>query len=165
MGAMRPPERPPFGRGAGRRARVPKYKGFAVHKKRNARGSPCTQNPIIKTHVWHPWSRPCCHLRGGNTNTNATSNMRQENENRAHVRGEMMRSDGKISAITSSTCNTRLQHGPSEGDSVWGPCAPPRDRPSGGARGGARACQNTKGLRFIKKKRMQGVPPAHTTPS
>ena len=39
-GAMRPPERPPFGRGAGRRARVQKYRGLQFILKTNARGSP-----------------------------------------------------------------------------------------------------------------------------
>ena len=34
---------------------------------------------------------------------------------------------------------------------MGGHAPPPRDRPSGGARGGARACKNTKGLQFIKK--------------
>jgi hypothetical protein len=35
--------------------------------------------------------------------------------------------------------------GTSEGDNVGGHATPPRDRPSGGARGGARARKNTKG--------------------
>ena len=75
----------------------------------------------------------------------------------------MMRNDDKISAITLSTYNTTLQHGPSEGDSVWGPCDPRETvRLSGGAREGARACKSTKGLRFIKEK-MQGVSPTHKT--
>ncbi len=41
-GAMRPPEKTPFGRGAGRRARVQKYKGFAVHGETKMQGVPLT---------------------------------------------------------------------------------------------------------------------------
>ena len=44
----------------------------------------------------------------------------------------MMHNDSRTSATTSSTCNTRLQHGPNDENSVWGSCAPPRDRPMGG---------------------------------
>ncbi len=37
--------------------------------------------------------RPCRQLRGETKNTNARQNMRQKNENRAHLGGEMMRND------------------------------------------------------------------------
>ena len=74
-----------------------------------------------------------------------------------------MRNDDKISAITLSTYNTTLQHGPSEGDSVWGPCDPPRDRASFG-RGAGRCArvQKYKGFAVHKRKIARGFPYIHT---
>ena len=75
-----------------------------------------------------------------------------------------MRNDDKISAITLSTYNTTLQHGPSEGDSVWGPCDPPRDRASFG-RGAGRCARvpKYKGFAVHKRKKARGFTYTHKT--
>ncbi len=76
----------------------------------------------------------------GKLNTNARLNIRPKNENRAQLGGEILRNDNKISATTSSTYTTRTQHGPSEGDNVGGPCAPPpRETALRAGHGGERA--------------------------
>ena len=109
-GAMCPPERPPFGRGTGKCVRVPKYKGFAVHFKKNARGSPYTHKNIMNAHVECRGSRPCAHLRGENKNITARQTMRRTKHNRAQWGGKMCRNADKISPTTTSTCPTRTQH-------------------------------------------------------
>ena len=70
----------------------------------------------------------------------------------------MWHNDHNISATTPTTYNTRLQHRPSDRDTVWGPSSPPKTA-SREVRGEVRArAKYAKGLRFMKKK-MQGVPP------
>jgi hypothetical protein len=97
------------------------------------------------------------HLRGENKNTNTRHNVRHKRRKRARWRGE------KITNITIDIQYNQTIRDKERRLRVGGPSAP-RETALRAGRGevrvGARACEKTKGLRFIKKK-MQGVSP-HT---
>ena len=135
---------PPHGPGRGRacvRAKIPRVCGSFL-KKQGVPSHTLKHHKISRLAPVLPSLLP---PERGKLNTNARLNIRPKNENRAQLGGEMLRniSNNIINMYYKNTTRGQVK------GTTWGPCAPPRDCPSGGARGGARARKNTEGWRVI----------------